>query len=71
MRAQFFRLAHITHTMVHPFLGQVLIMQEWEVSLPDVGSNKTLRIGLRPMPLILKRTIPYWGKIRSSHKNFS
>ena len=48
MRAQFFRLAHITHTMVHPFLGQVLIRQEWEVSIPDVGLNKTLRI--RPTP---------------------
>ena len=34
--------------MVHPFLGQVLIRQEWEVSLPDVGLNKTLRI--RPTP---------------------
>ena len=48
MRAQFFRLAHITHTMVHHFLGQVLIRQEWEVSIPDVGLNKTLRI--RPTP---------------------
>ena len=38
----------LTHTMVHPSLGQVLIRQRWEVSLPDVGLSKTLRI--RPAP---------------------
>ena len=40
--------SHITHTMVHSSLGQVLIRQGWEASLPDVGLSKTLRI--RPMP---------------------
>ena len=27
----------IIHTMVHPSLAQVLIRQEWEASLPNVG----------------------------------
>ena len=29
-----------THTMVHSSLSQVLIWQEWEASLPDVGLSK-------------------------------
>ena len=40
--------SHITHTMVHSSLGQVLIRQGWKASLPDVGLSKTLRI--RPTP---------------------
>ena len=32
----------------YPSLGQVLIRQGYEASLPDVGLSKTLRI--RPMP---------------------
>ena len=48
MRMQFLRLTHITHTMVHHSLGQVLIKQGWEASLPDVGLSKTLRIRLAP-----------------------
>ena len=32
----------------YPSLGQVLIRQGWEASLPDVGLSKTLRI--RPAP---------------------
>ena len=34
--------------MVPPSLGQVLIRQGWEASLPDVGLSKTLRIRLAP-----------------------
>ena len=34
----------ITHTMVHPSLGQVLIRQGGEASLPNVGLNKFVRV---------------------------
>ena len=37
-----------SYTMVHPYLGQVLIRQGWEASLPDMELSKTLRI--RPAP---------------------
>ena len=48
MRMQFLRLTHITHTMVHHSLGQVLIRQGWEAFLPTVGLSKILRIRLVP-----------------------
>jgi len=51
MHAQFLRLAHITHTMVHHFLGQVLKRQGWEASLPDVGINKFVRVTSAPQPI--------------------
>ena len=50
MRMQFLRLTHITHTMVHHSLGQVLIKQGWEASLPDVGLSKSVRVGARVDP---------------------
>ena len=34
----------ITHTMVHPSLGQVLIKQGWKASLPDMRLNKFVRV---------------------------
>ena len=37
-----------SYTMVHPYLGQVLIRQGWEASLPDMELSKTLRIKLAP-----------------------
>ena len=36
--------------MIYPSLGQVLIRQGWEASLPNVGLSKTLRI--RPAPCV-------------------
>ena len=52
--------------VVHSSLGQKLIKHEWEASLPDMGSNKSLRIGLTLFP---KRTILDWGpRQKSSHK---
>ena len=44
------RLAHITHTMIHPSLSQVLIRQGWEASLPDVELNKSMQVGARVDP---------------------
>ena len=41
----------ITHTMVHHFLGQVLIRQGYETSLPDVRLNKFMRVVLIPQPI--------------------
>ena len=41
-------LSHmITHTMVHPSLGQRLIKQGWKASLPDVRLSKFMRVGRR------------------------
>ena len=46
-----FVLPTITHTMVHPFLGQVLIRQGWEAFLPNVGLNKFVRVTSIPRPI--------------------
>ena len=51
VQQQFSRLALITHAMVHSSLGQVHIRQGWEVSLPDVGLNKFVRVALAPRPI--------------------
>ena len=48
---QFLILALITHTMVHHSLSQVLIRQEWEASLPNVGLNKFVRVASIPRPI--------------------
>ena len=37
----------ITHTTVHPSLGQRFIRQGWEASLLDVGLNKFVQVGCR------------------------
>ena len=34
----------ITHTTIHPSLGQRLIKQGWEASLLDVGLSKFVRV---------------------------
>ena len=45
-------LAHmITHTMIHPSLGQVLIRQGWKASLLDVRLNKFVRVASAPWPI--------------------
>ena len=36
--------------MVHPSLGQVLIRQGWEASLPDVELSKSVQVGTRVDP---------------------
>ena len=41
----------ITHTMVHLFLGQVLIRQGYEASLPVVRLNKFVRVVSIPQPI--------------------
>ena len=51
MHAQFLRLAHITHTIAHYSLGQVLIRQGWDTSLPNVGLNKFTRVASTPRPI--------------------
>ena len=40
----------ITHTMLHYSLGQVLIRQGWEASLPNVGLSKSVQVGVRVDP---------------------
>ena len=42
---------YITHIMIHHSLGQVLIRQGWEASLPDVGLNKFVRVASAPRPI--------------------
>ena len=55
--------------VVHSSLGQRLIRHEWEVSLPDVGLNKSLRTkAQRHFP---KRTIPDWGPRRKSSHTYN
>ena len=44
-------LLNPTHIMVHPSLGQVLIRQGWEASLPDMGLNKFVRVASPPRPI--------------------
>ena len=44
---EFANLNLITHTTVHPSLGQRLIRQGWEASVPDVGLSKFMRVGRR------------------------
>ena len=41
----------MTHTMVHLSLGQVLIRQGCEASLPNVGLNKFVRVALTPQSI--------------------
>ena len=48
---KFLRLALITHTMVHNSLSQVLIRQEWEASLLNVGLNKFVGVASAPRPI--------------------
>ena len=48
IEVQFLRLAHIIHTIVHHFLGQMLIRQRWEASLHDVGLSKSVRVTPKP-----------------------
>ena len=36
--------------MVHNFLDQMLMRQGWEVSLPNVGLSKFVRVGARVDP---------------------
>ena len=48
---RFVPLTKITYTMVHPSLGQVLIRQGWEVSFPNVGLNKFVRVASTPRPI--------------------
>ena len=50
MRAQFLRLVHITHTMVHPSFGQMLIRQGWKTSLPAIGLSISMWVGARVDP---------------------
>ena len=42
----------ITHTIIYPSLGQVLIRQGWEASLPIVGLNKFVRMASAPQPIL-------------------
>ena len=44
-------LLNPTHIMVHPSLGQVLIRQGWEASLPDVELNKFVKVASAPRPI--------------------
>ena len=41
----------MTHTMVQLSLGQVLIRQGCEASLPNVGLNKSVRVALTPQSI--------------------
>ena len=52
VQQQFSRLALITHIMVHPSLGQVLIRQGWEASLPDMELNKFMRVASAHRPIL-------------------
>ena len=59
------------HTIWYtPSLGQVLIRQGWEESLPDVGLSKFVQVGVRVDLPIPKRMILDWGKICSSHNYY-
>ena len=43
---------YLISTMVHPSLGQVLIRQGCEASLPNVGLNKFVRVAFAPPPIL-------------------
>ena len=49
----------ITHTTVHPSLGQELIRSGWEASLFDVGLSKSLQVGARVDPAHSKVTVAF------------
>ena len=51
----------ITHTMIYPSLGQVLIRQGWEEFLLDMRLNKFVRVASIPRP-IPKANNTWFGK---------